>query len=86
MTCCVTSGINPNICTAPGTGALSLDLMQKDIELALDTATELKVPLATAESAREILAVARELGYGQRDLAALFTVLEQSSPARPDSR
>jgi 3-hydroxyisobutyrate dehydrogenase-like beta-hydroxyacid dehydrogenase len=75
----------PLVLDLPDDAWFDIDFMQKDIELALDTATELKVPLRTAESAREILAVARELGYGQRDLAALFTVLEQSSPARPDS-
>jgi len=67
----------------PDDAWFDVDFMRKDIELALDTAKQLKVPLPTAERAREILAVARELGYGRRDLAALFTVLEQMSGPGP---
>jgi 3-hydroxyisobutyrate dehydrogenase-like beta-hydroxyacid dehydrogenase len=53
-----------------------LDFMHKDIELALASARELHVPLPTAERADEILTAAHRLGYGDRDLAALFEVLE----------
>jgi 3-hydroxyisobutyrate dehydrogenase-like beta-hydroxyacid dehydrogenase len=51
--------------------------MHKDIRLALATAGELNVPLAAAETADEALSRAEELGYGKRDLAALFQVLER---------
>jgi 3-hydroxyisobutyrate dehydrogenase len=51
--------------------------MHKDIELALDAARSLEIPLPTAERADEILERASELGYDRRDLAALFEVLEQ---------
>jgi 3-hydroxyisobutyrate dehydrogenase-like beta-hydroxyacid dehydrogenase len=52
--------------------------MHKDIRLALALAGDLNVPLASADAADKVLTRAEELGFGQRDLAALFRVLEQS--------
>ena len=54
-----------------------LSFMRKDIELALDAARQLEIPLPTAERADEVLARAEALGYERRDLAALFQALEQ---------
>jgi 3-hydroxyisobutyrate dehydrogenase-like beta-hydroxyacid dehydrogenase len=54
-----------------------LAFMHKDIELALDTAKGLGIPLPTAERADEVLERAQELGYERRDLAVLFQVLER---------
>lgn len=54
-----------------------LRFMHKDIELALDTARQLGIPLPTAERADEVLERAEALGYERRDLAALFQALEQ---------
>ena len=51
--------------------------MHKDIELALETARSLQIPLPTAERADEVLEHAEALGYERRDLAALFQALEQ---------
>jgi len=50
-------------------------LMQKDLRLALDAADTLDVRVPGAEVANEVLKVAQELGYAERDLAALFEVL-----------
>ena len=54
-----------------------LGFMHKDIELALDAAQRLEIPLPSAERADEVLEVAAALGYQHRDLAALFQALEQ---------
>ena len=54
-----------------------LSFMHKDIELALDAARRLEIPLPTAERADEVLEHAQALGYERRDLAALFQALEQ---------
>jgi 3-hydroxyisobutyrate dehydrogenase-like beta-hydroxyacid dehydrogenase len=54
-----------------------LRFMHKDIELALDTAGKLGIPLPTAERADEVLERAEALGYERRDLAVLFQALEQ---------
>jgi 3-hydroxyisobutyrate dehydrogenase-like beta-hydroxyacid dehydrogenase len=57
-------------------------LMQKDIVLALDTARRLGVPLLSAAAADEALTLARASGYEHRDIAALFTVLEELASDR----
>jgi 3-hydroxyisobutyrate dehydrogenase-like beta-hydroxyacid dehydrogenase len=54
-----------------------LRFMHKDIELALDAARRLEIPLPTAERADDVLERAEALGYERRDLAALFQALEQ---------
>ena len=54
-----------------------VSLMHKDIELALEEARRLEIPLPTAERADEVLERAQALGYERRDLAALFQALEQ---------
>jgi 3-hydroxyisobutyrate dehydrogenase-like beta-hydroxyacid dehydrogenase len=53
-----------------------LSFMHKDIELALDAARRLGIPLPTASRADEVLEQAVALGYERRDLAALFQALE----------
>jgi 3-hydroxyisobutyrate dehydrogenase-like beta-hydroxyacid dehydrogenase len=59
----------------PESAWFDIGLMQKDIVLALELARGLHVPLPSAEVADELLTVARAMGYGRRDLAALFEVL-----------
>src|SRR5919106_1260589 len=59
-----------------------LSFMHKDIELALDAARQLDIPLPTAERADEVLERAQALGYDRRDLAALFQALEQMANDR----
>jgi 3-hydroxyisobutyrate dehydrogenase-like beta-hydroxyacid dehydrogenase len=59
----------------PADAWFDVDLMQKDIVLALDAARELSVPLPSAAVADEVLTLARAAGYEHRDLASLFEVL-----------
>jgi 3-hydroxyisobutyrate dehydrogenase-like beta-hydroxyacid dehydrogenase len=54
-----------------------LSFMHKDIELALDAARRLEIPLPSAERADEVLERAAALGYERRDLASLFQALEE---------
>jgi 3-hydroxyisobutyrate dehydrogenase-like beta-hydroxyacid dehydrogenase len=61
-----------------------LRFMHKDIELALETARRLQIPLPTAERADLVLGEAEELGYEHRDLAALFQALEQIADTPPE--
>jgi 3-hydroxyisobutyrate dehydrogenase-like beta-hydroxyacid dehydrogenase len=61
----------------PAEAWFDLGFMHKDIELALETARKLEIPLPTAERADEVLERAEALGYERRDLAALFQALEQ---------
>jgi 3-hydroxyisobutyrate dehydrogenase-like beta-hydroxyacid dehydrogenase len=62
-----------------------VELMHKDIRLALQTADELHVPLPTAHAADEVLTKAEELGYSHRDIAALREVLAEESEAKSSS-
>jgi 3-hydroxyisobutyrate dehydrogenase-like beta-hydroxyacid dehydrogenase len=71
----------PLIFDLPDDAWFDIELMHKDIRLALATAGELDVPLAAAAVADTVLSRAEEIGYGKRDLAALFQVIEASAPA-----
>ena len=81
----------PLVMHLPEDAWFSLELVQKDLGLALDAADKLHVPLPGAAVANEIITVARKLGYGGRDLAALFEVLAKiggnrvSRAVRPDA-
>jgi 3-hydroxyisobutyrate dehydrogenase-like beta-hydroxyacid dehydrogenase len=72
----------PLVFDLPEEAWFTLALVQKDVELARDVAQGLGVPLPTADRADEILRRARALGYEQRDLAALFQVLEGMTGSR----
>jgi 3-hydroxyisobutyrate dehydrogenase-like beta-hydroxyacid dehydrogenase len=61
----------------PDDAWFDVSFMEKDIELALETARELRVPVPSATAAHNVLEVALGLGYGRRDIAALFQVLGQ---------
>jgi 3-hydroxyisobutyrate dehydrogenase-like beta-hydroxyacid dehydrogenase len=67
----------PFVLELPQEAWFNLRLMQKDLRLALDAAASLDVPLRGAAVANEIITVGRKLGYGERDVAALFEVLSR---------
>jgi 3-hydroxyisobutyrate dehydrogenase-like beta-hydroxyacid dehydrogenase len=56
-----------------------VQLMHKDIRLALEAARDSAVPLPAASAADAVLARAEEAGYGHRDIAGLFRVLAQTA-------
>jgi 3-hydroxyisobutyrate dehydrogenase-like beta-hydroxyacid dehydrogenase len=67
----------PLVFDLPEDAWFDIELMHKDIRLALVLAGDLNVPLASADAADKALSRAEELGYGRRDLASLFQVLER---------
>jgi 3-hydroxyisobutyrate dehydrogenase-like beta-hydroxyacid dehydrogenase len=69
----------PLVLDLPDDAWFDIELMHKDIRLALDTAGELHVPVPSARAADEVLTKASELGYAHRDLAALHEVLAKAS-------
>jgi 3-hydroxyisobutyrate dehydrogenase-like beta-hydroxyacid dehydrogenase len=69
----------PLVLDLPEDAWFDIELMHKDIRLALAMAAELKVPLASADAADKALSRAEELGFGKRDLAALYQVLERTT-------
>lgn len=72
----------PLLLQLPDEAWFEIRLMQKDLDLALDLGRSLGVPLPSTISADEVLAVARTLGYDQRDIAAIFTVLDRLASDR----
>jgi 3-hydroxyisobutyrate dehydrogenase-like beta-hydroxyacid dehydrogenase len=67
----------PLVLDLPDDAWFDIELMHKDIRLALAMAADLNVPLASADAADKALSRAEELGFGRRDLAALYQVLER---------
>jgi 3-hydroxyisobutyrate dehydrogenase-like beta-hydroxyacid dehydrogenase len=67
----------PLVLDLPDDAWFDVRLMHKDIRLALSLGRELEVPLPSAGVVDEALENADRLGYGQRDIAALFNVLQQ---------
>ena len=66
----------------PGHPTFPLKLGLKDVELALQTAADLAVPLPTAELLRDQHLQAIHHGYGECDWAALGTYLMDSAAGR----
>jgi 3-hydroxyisobutyrate dehydrogenase-like beta-hydroxyacid dehydrogenase len=65
----------PLIFDLPEHAWFDMQLMRKDIRLALQSAASFGVPAPSAQAAATMLATAEELGYSQRDIAAFYQVL-----------
>ena len=65
----------PLVLDLPEEAWFDVALMHKDIALALAMARELDIRLPSGEVADQVLTHAEQLGYGQRDIAALYEVL-----------
>jgi 3-hydroxyisobutyrate dehydrogenase-like beta-hydroxyacid dehydrogenase len=70
----------------PDNPTFPLKLGLKDVELALQTAADLKVSLPTGELLRSQHLTAIAAGYGERDWAALGTYLMDSAAGRIDAQ
>jgi 3-hydroxyisobutyrate dehydrogenase-like beta-hydroxyacid dehydrogenase len=70
-------GRAPLVLDLPEDAWFDVELAHKDIRLALATGRSEGVPLPSASVADELLTQASELGYGHRDVAALFEVLSR---------
>jgi 3-hydroxyisobutyrate dehydrogenase-like beta-hydroxyacid dehydrogenase len=69
----------PLLLDLPDQAWFDVQLMHKDIRLALAAAQESAVPLPAAAAADSMLSRAEQLGYGHRDIAGLFQVLAQTA-------
>ena len=69
----------PLLLDLPERAWFDVELMHKDIRLALQAGDELTAALPSATVADEMLTLAEELGYAHRDLAALHQVLARTS-------
>lgn len=71
----------PFVQTMPAEAWFDVEMMQKDIELALEMGRELAVPLPTTAVTSEMLTAARAMGLARRDFAALYEVVARLSGA-----
>jgi 3-hydroxyisobutyrate dehydrogenase len=65
---------------APG---FMTDLMAKDLGLAVNAARELRVPVAVAPAAQQLLRLASSHGYGRKDFSSVYAFLKPSSDQAP---
>lgn len=73
----------PLILDVPDEAWFDIRKMQKDLSLALETGKQLEVSLPSTAVANELLTTARAIGYGERDIAAVFEVLEGLAGVEP---
>ena len=69
----------PFVLEQPDEAWFDINMMQKDMNLALELGRELDVPLPTTASTNELLTAARALGLEDKDFAVVFDVLARMS-------
>jgi 3-hydroxyisobutyrate dehydrogenase-like beta-hydroxyacid dehydrogenase len=57
--------------------------MCKDLGLAVNAARELRVPVAVAASAQQVLRMASSHGYGRKDVTSVYAFLQASREDAP---
>ena len=67
----------PFVLEQPDEAWFDVNMMQKDMNLALELGRELDVPLPTTAVTNEFLTAARAMGLEEQDFAVLFDVLAQ---------
>jgi 3-hydroxyisobutyrate dehydrogenase-like beta-hydroxyacid dehydrogenase len=65
----------PFVLKMPGEAWFDVDMMQKDMTLALEMGRQLDVPLPTTAVTNEFLSAARAMGWAEQDFAVMFDVL-----------
>jgi 3-hydroxyisobutyrate dehydrogenase-like beta-hydroxyacid dehydrogenase len=63
----------------PDEAWFNVNMMQKDMLLALEMGRELNVPLPTVAASNEYLTAARALGLAEQDFAVVYKVLAKMS-------
>jgi 3-hydroxyisobutyrate dehydrogenase-like beta-hydroxyacid dehydrogenase len=72
----------PFVIRMPDEAWFDVNMMQKDLQLALEMGRELLVPLPTTAATNEWLTAARALKLGDEDFAAVFHALRQVAGGR----
>ena len=65
----------PFVLQMPDEAWFDVNMMQKDLQLALELGRQQSVPLPTTAVTNEMLTTARALGYAEKDFAVLFEAL-----------
>jgi 3-hydroxyisobutyrate dehydrogenase-like beta-hydroxyacid dehydrogenase len=69
----------PFVLTMPAEAWFNVNMMQKDMLLALDIGRALDIPLPTTAVSNEFLTAARGMGFAKQDFAVVFEVLAKMS-------
>lgn len=69
----------PFVLKMPDEALFNVNMMQKDMLLALELGRQVDVPLPTTAATNELLTAARAMGLAERDFAIIFRVLAQMS-------
>jgi 3-hydroxyisobutyrate dehydrogenase len=69
----------PFVLGQPEKAWFDVNMMQKDMLLALELGRQLNVPMPTAAASNEFLTAARGMGWEKKDFAVVFDVLAQMS-------
>jgi len=69
----------PFVLQMPDEAWFNVNLMQKDVQLALEMGRQLDVPLPTAAATNEWLTAARAMGLAAQDYAAVFDALARAA-------
>jgi 3-hydroxyisobutyrate dehydrogenase-like beta-hydroxyacid dehydrogenase len=69
----------PFVLDMPKEAWFDVNMMQKDMVLALEMGRQLDVPLPTTAATNELLTAARAMGLADRDFAVVFEVLARMS-------
>ncbi|HSY58848.1 MAG TPA: NAD(P)-dependent oxidoreductase [Terriglobales bacterium] len=69
----------PFVLTMPEEAWFDVNMMQKDMMLALDMGRALDIPLPTTAVSNEFLSAARGMGFAKQDFAVVFDVLARMS-------
>lgn len=69
----------PFVLSTPEEVWFNVNMMQKDLLLALEVGRQLNVPLPTTAVANEFLTAARAMGLAEQDFAVIFKVLARMS-------
>lgn len=69
----------PFVLQQPDEAWFNVNMMQKDMLLALEASRSLNVPLPTTAATNEMLTVARAMGYETQDFAVMFQALARMS-------
>ena len=69
----------PFVLEQPDEAWFNVNMMQKDMNLALELGKQLGVPLPTTAVTNEMLTAARGMGFEEQDFAVIFEALAQMS-------
>ena len=73
----------PFVLKMPEEAWFNVNMMQKDMSLALELGRQLDVPMPTTAITNEFLTAARGMGLMEKDFAVVFDVLAQMSGVKP---